>query len=794
MMKNKLILLSLLISGYIANASSQWHNNWRDHFSYRQCELVSENSNYIAAATRNGLIIYNYTSGETITLSTVNGLSDVEISALSPIDDSKFIIGYENGNIDIIEGNNIVNIPDLKNKQLQGGKKINYITIYNNKAYCSTDFGILVLNLDKTEIADTYYLGINSENLTIHQCAIINNAIYAATDKGLLKANLNDPQIAYYETWINIGKSTQPHYSVSEFNNNIITTVKNSSSSLEILYGEENNWSLFKTTNKLKNLCVSNNELVIAETNNVKKYNANFELIDSFNKYTNTDLSTSYINVGQAIYSNDKHLYLVADKSRGLAIKENDTDSFILPNGPYSNNAFTLHATSQGIYSLAGGLTTEYNNANLRAEFSFFNKNQWSYYRTKQRNDKYLWRDLIRICSDRKDDKTVYMSSWGGGIFIAENTTILHHYNQFNSSLQNIFPNGNQNYVRVGGIATDSEGNIWMSNSSVDYGIVVREAQDTTQWHQFSYETLNKLHSTNQILITKDDYVWVSIPRNEQQGIMVINPNGTLLNNDDDQYRGPISKSSENDPRNAGQLRIWDESLNVITNKVYCIAEDKNGYIWLGTDNGVVVYYRPWAIFRDDYPVASRIKVPRNDGSNLADYLLEKEDVTCITVDGANRKWIGTQKSGIYLVADDGLKTYHSFNTDNSPLPSNYINSIAIDPDNGEVFIATDKGIVSYKGKATEGAEDFGKIYTYPNPVREDYTGDITITGLIKDSNIKITTVSGKLVYETRSLGGKAYWNGKNFQGEKVKTGIYIAYISSEDGLKTETTKIMIVR
>jgi len=224
------------------------------------------------------------------------------------------------------------------------------------------------------------------------------------------------------------------------------------------------------------------------------------------------------------------------------------------------------------------------------------------------------------------------------------------------------------------------------------------------------------------------------------------------------------------------------------------MAEDKDGYVWLGTDQGVVVYYRPWSIFEEDYPIASRIKVPFNDGTNSAAYLLYKSKVTSIAVDGANRKWLGTEGAGIHLVSEDGTKTINSFNKENSPLPSDNISSIAIMENTGEVFIGTDKGIVSYKSNAIEPVTSLGKIYAYPNPVREDFIGPITITGLVLNSNVKITNVSGKLVYETRSLGGQVQWEGQNLWGEKVRSGVYIVYVSSEDGSDTQSTKILIVR
>ena len=191
-----------------------------------------------------------------------------------------------------------------------------------------------------------------------------------------------------------------------------------------------------------------------------------------------------------------------------------------------------------------------------------------------------------------------------------------------------------------------------------------------------------------------------------------------------------MSKEDYNDPRNAGQLLLWNEEGEEHSGKIYALAEDKNGYVWVGTEKGVLVYYKPWAIFSEEKPLATRPKVARNDGSNLADYLLENESITCIFVDGANRKWIGTKNSGAYLVSEDGLKTYQTFNKSNSPLPSNEITSIAVSPTTGEVFIGTTMGLVSFKGNATEGEAPADKIYAYPNPVRENFNGLITVLGM----------------------------------------------------------------
>ena len=226
---------------------------------------------------------------------------------------------------------------------------------------------------------------------------------------------------------------------------------------------------------------------------------------------------------------------------------------------------------------------------------------------------------------------------------------------------------------------------------------------------------------------------------------------------------------------------------------INCIAKDLDGNVWVGTNQGPLVFYSPSDILYGGNTIAQKVKIPRNDGSGLADYLLNTEEITTIIVDGANRKWFGTKNAGAYLFSEDATKEINSLDSESSPLPSNWITSIAIDPNSGEVFIGTDYGTLSYRGAATESTDDMNQVYVFPNPVREDYYGPITITGLVNDADVKITDISGNLVSIPEVLGGQAIWDGNNQGGERAKTGVYIVFISNKDGTKTFITKILLI-
>jgi hypothetical protein len=238
---------------------------------------------------------------------------------------------------------------------------------------------------------------------------------------------------------------------------------------------------------------------------------------------------------------------------------------------------------------------------------------------------------------------------------------------------------------------------------------------------------------------------------------------------------------------------VVDKFGKVITNDVRSFAEDRNGNLWLGTNQGIYVMYSPYRLFTEGSVYAQEILIPRNDGSGLADPLLGTQVVTSIEVDGANRKWLGTASGGVYLVSEDGLEEIEQYNETNSPLLSNNIIDISVDGASGEVFFGTDKGIISYRGEALQGSTNYSNVVVYPNPVRETYDGPVAIKGLVENTTVKIVDVSGNLVYETESLGGQALWDGTNFRGDRVATGVYLIYLSSADGSIAHVTKLLFI-
>ena len=314
-------------------------------------------------------------------------------------------------------------------------------------------------------------------------------------------------------------------------------------------------------------------------------------------------------------------------------------------------------------------------------------------------------------------------------------------------------------------------GNLWITQTQVPGSIKILKPDGNWIVNPVTIEAL----TIGDIIITATGKKWIVLPRGP--GLFILDDNNTPENFSDDRTKMMVIKDSEN---------------KIITS-AFSIAEDLDGNIWVGTDQGPVIYYNPDKVFDEDLK-AFRIKTPRNDGSGLSDYVLITETIRSISVDGANRKWLGTNNSGAYLLSPDGITLIKNFNEQNSPILSNTIVSLAVDNKSGDVWFGTSKGVVSYRSNATTGEKQFTKVYTFPNPVREDFTGNVTITGLMRDSQIRITDISGNLVYETESDGGEATWDLKTYNGKRVATGVYLVFCASNDGTESFVTKMLVIR
>jgi ligand-binding sensor domain-containing protein len=304
-------------------------------------------------------------------------------------------------------------------------------------------------------------------------------------------------------------------------------------------------------------------------------------------------------------------------------------------------------------------------------------------------------------------------------------------------------------------------------------GNILSVFQTDGQWKSFELKGGANNPYVGKVIVTQNNDKWVITGRG--QSIFVLNSTGDVAKEQ------KITAYFSN-----GKEEVYTEMSDA-----GAIAEDKNGEIWVGTNGGVAVFTNPSAIWENGTMYATRPGLNLND--SFYHPLLEKESITAIIVDGANRKWIGTKHSGVFLISEDGENELEHFTTENSPLPANDITDIAINQKSGEVFIATGSGLISYMGEATEGTDNFNEVYVYPNPVRESYDGPIVVKGLLENTDVKITDISGNLVFKTTSLGGQAIWDGKTLNGNRCKTGVYLVFMNDDTGETTKVTKLLFI-
>ena len=740
---------------------------WRSHLPYSHGIKLTTTPDKIFCATESAVFSYNKNDNSIEKFSKVSGLSDVGISTIEYSHENQvLLIAYTNTNIDLIENNTIHNLSDIKRKPISGLKKINDIVFINQFAYLSCGFGIVVINLEKKEIKETYYIGENGTQIEVHELAFDGTYLYAATEHGIYKANINNPNLIFYSSWILM--TDLPNYkknfnAITIFNSKLIVNRSDQNSNTDTLFVYDgSNWSAFDTRQGIQNYSINSftNRLIITSDSLIRIYNKNLEQINKINNY-----GWSIPHARCALLDQTNTLW-IADFEAGI-VKTSDYVNFdsFFPNGPYNTDVFSISIEGGNLVLAGGGLDGAWNNIYKPGELFTFENEQWNSIID------YSIRDVVKVLVDPTNPNVFYAATWGYGILQYENGKPLNHFDDSNSTLESII--AGEDFIRVGGLAFDSKHNLWVTNSGVGSPISVKKYDGS--WEKFPYGSIVNAPTISDIIVTRNDHKWIVLPRG--YGLFVFDNNGTFDDTTDDR----INKFS-----------IVDQDGKTFSN-IFSIAEDLEGNIWVGTNEGPVIYYNPENVFSGQNFFAHRIKIPREDDSGLADYMLGTETITAIAVDGANRKWIGTENAGVFLLSPDGTKQIYSFNENNSPLLSNNITSIAIDHQSGEVFFGTDKGIISYRSTATQALNEFNKVFVFPNPVREDYDGPITITGLVSDAEVKITDISGNIVYETRALGGQAIWDGRNFSGARVQTGVYLIFCTNEDGSKTHVTKLLFI-
>lgn len=745
---------------------------WKGYFSYNTIRAISASESKTYFATENALFSVNENVSEKDIYNTINGFQLNDITNLIYSETYKKLVATSlSGRIVIVDEatGTISNLNDIYNKQSLSGaeKQINNIAIAAGYAYLATGYGITAIRLNDNNFGDSYYIGDNGASVKVTSVAVIGNRIYANIEGvGIKSASLNTNLIDYTnwtfyntENWLDIINFQDQLVGVKED-----LSIHRINATETVSFGQ-----VFENFIRLS---VFKNNLTATSTYNSLSYDQNFNTVFTYGTSANAkDYNASLLKNGQ-LYAGTS-----MDGAFKIAVSNADSPIYISPKGPLSNNVFRAfyNEKTKDLWAIFGGYTLEYNPYNP-------DLSRYGISRQKENGDWQLipyskiepFESTSHLSFHPTNNNKIYVSSFNSGLLeinlnnsdIANSEFI--HYNQNNTGsdgLEQYAPDVNS--VRINGPVFDRQGTAWLTNTGRPTKHL-KSFNKNNQWK--SYDLRGYLSNSQQL----DNFTIPVIDKNNTKWI------GTS-------YSGIIAF---NETRNNKIVKI-DRNSNLPSPAVFSVALDNNNQLWIGTGAGLRVLAST-----DQFLTASNLTpssiIIMDDGK--AQELFYQQTILKIKVDGSNNKWVSVADAGVFLVSGDGQKTIYRFDTSNSPLPSNNIMDIEINDTTGEVFFVSDKGMVSYKNYATSPTDNLDDVYVYPNPVRPDFTGEVKISGLKVKSNIKITDVSGNLVYETTSDGGTALWNTFNFNGRKVASGVYMIFVSSEDGSEKTTKKLMIIR
>ncbi|OYY09875.1 MAG: hypothetical protein B7Y66_07460 [Sphingobacteriia bacterium 35-36-14] len=729
---------------------------WREHLNYQKAIQVVK-GDFIYAATNDA--VFSVDANQEISrYHKVNGLSDIGIQKIAwDEQNSQLIIAYKNSNIDLLKGSITKNLSDIQRSSITGNKSINSIYASAGTAYLSTGLGIVLINLNKYEIKDTWVIGNAGRQININAFTENNQHYYAASDEGIKRITKTGLDPANYQNWENILGPSNGSVSFIGFTNNQLIITKNDS----IFLQENNQWKLlFQESNwKIISTDISENKIIIClrtVTGNSKVMVLN--LNGSIEK---TVAAPGIISYPSSALLNNSTLW-VADQFGGLSSFGNITERYI-PNGPLgvSNGEFAFY--NETLYQGAGSVNNAWNYQFNKEGILQFKEGIWSNKGAFNTPLLDTALDFISLTVDPLDG-TIWAGSYGGGL-LKQNNQELQIFKQQNSLLQAAI--GDPGSYRVSGLTLDGKRNLWISNYGAPQALKLKTAND--KWFGFTIPFSLTENAVAQIIAADLNQLWIQSPKGN--GLIYYNYGNNIESTGDDQWR------------------LFKQGVgngNLPSNNVLSILKDKDNSIWVGTDDGIGIIY-----CTDNILGNCEATLPIIQQDQFAGFLFKGEQIQCMAIDGANQKWIGTQ-NGVWLISADAKKIIYHFTANNSPLLSNDVKRITVDPTTGEVYFATFSGLCSYRGTATEAVEEKNNVLVFPNPVPPQFNGQIAIRGLLDNTLIKITELNGRLVYQTRSLGGQAVWNGRDYLGNKIASGVYLVLARDGKGNENIVTKIVI--
>lgn len=750
--------------------------HWRLHTATLRALDIATDNEFVYTAYENGLMKYHLDSKEKTLVNRMNGLSDILLSCLyyDTLDQALYI-GYQNGNIDKIQDNKVYNIPAIKLATLSGSKKVNRFYRSDEDVFVATDFGVVVINTLKNEIKDTYYpsngnepiLDIESQGQKLY--ALTATKLYVGT-----KGNVLLPSPEGWQEDIRVPSWSYGTYAAIEQAHNELYVLAKSTdygndTILKLLPTEYINFQYNSTGLEIANLTNHMGQLDVLADGSLLSFNASGQVVESVLSF----YLGIYFRPNQMVVLDNGDKWMADEFSGAIrTIGEYSYEKITYP-GPPRNDFYAMD-WYKGKLAIASGRLEFKSPGFLRHGYYVFQNEDWTF---NDNNTLSQWQgidihDFIDVSINPKNINEVAVSTYSAyplSIINTENNNCTLYDN--NNSLLQLSLAGN-GWSLASDVCYDSKGNLWVLNGWADRPLTVK-LQDNTWWaYDCGVDARNKY--TTRMVIDADQNLWFAT---ETNGLFGYNYSETFDNLGDDQ---------------SINLTNGDFSGALPSNNVTALAIDIDGELWIGTDAGFAVLYNPANTFNavpGDFN-AQRIKV-RFEGN--VEYVLGSTHITDIEVDGGNRKWMATSGAGLVLLSADGSEIIEQFTKENSPLISNNIYDIKMNQETGELFIITDLGLVSYRSNASWDDADYSSTKVFPNPVRPNYDGVITIQGIRYDSDVKVTDVAGNLIYKTTSNGGTATWDGKRVDGSKVESGVYLIWTATNAGGSKKVGKVVVV-
>lgn len=728
------------------------------------------------------LYAYYKDGEEVVSYSKKTNLSDIRIDDIYYNFDKKYLfVAYEDGNIDLIDDNDkVINISDIYDATIKSSKSINDVFFGKGKIYIATDFGYVVLDEAKHETIESRIF-----NVTLKNIGIVGDKILLGTSNKLYLGNLDSHYMNLSDYTATSAKESGKIYPISDTQFVYVTgwahvgTIGNKDITLKSIlqtgvHSFKSSLNGYACYTDDGNLCTFDNQGTV--TSKIKTPES---FVGSYFSSRETDGSYWVLNPKGVA-----HIKVGSDGSEEMMA------NFFRPNASNVKIPFYLvyNQAHEKLYVWNTGTNTFFSDQKVIGEVSTYDGSFWedatpesapttsSYHNNQKLNSPYS------PVFDPDDPNTYYVGCWFDGAYKITDGKVVMKYDWTNSPMIKAL---NGYYCNINQIAFDKNKNLWFfqpDNTNAPIMVLPRAKQSQSSLSASDWITLKisglQAKKMMHFLITSKD-IKIYTPGDYKDPLIVFNDNGN--------------------PSGAVSAKIYssltDQDGKEFTwQNIYCFTEDLNGKVWMGTNVGVIEF-NPANALSNSFTI-NHLKVPRNDGTNYADYLLNDTPVTCIAVDGSNRKWLGTSTSGLFLVSADGSEILNQFTTENSSLTSNNIISVSCNPNNNSVYVGTTDGLLEYASDAAPSAESFSDVYAYPNPVRPDYSGPITIRGLMENSLVKIADASGNVFKSMRSNGGMATWDGCNASGERVKSGVYFVLASQNENESSSgvVTKILIIR